>query len=209
MLGVVLLIVAVMIVAIGESIASSYSSVSQYQSSGERPPEQPPDVVFKIVWPVLYACLGISVYLSGDIIFSDGRAQSKWHAAALTFFFITLALTAAWSPVFLDARAYGTALGLMIALEVSAVASFACYLVASVRKQRSVGGARGACAWLLLPFIGWIGFALAVSSWFLQHAPTAMEQSTSSDSGSSETVSKEEKNMLHGSDDFISLISST
>src|SRR5690349_14518632 len=60
----------------------------------QKPSFMPPGWAFGVVWPILYALLGIAFAM---IILE--RPSSR-RQAALTLFFIQLALNFAWSPIF-------------------------------------------------------------------------------------------------------------
>ena len=60
----------------------------------QKPGFMPPGWVFGVVWPILYALLGIAVAM---ILVEPASPRRQ---AALTFFFIQLALNFAWSPIF-------------------------------------------------------------------------------------------------------------
>ena len=59
-----------------------------------KPDFMPPGAAFGIVWPILYALLGISVAM----ILAE--LPSPRRKTALTLFWIQLALNFAWSPIF-------------------------------------------------------------------------------------------------------------
>ena len=70
----------------------------------QKPPFSPPGWVFGVVWPILYALMGIGaarVYLS---------PPSSARSRGLNLFVIQLAVNFLWSPIFFNARAYGFAL---------------------------------------------------------------------------------------------------
>ena len=59
------------------------------------PPLSPPAVVFPIVWTVLYALMGISLYLIWN---SNNRHKNT----AIILFFVQLFLNFIWSPIFFN-----------------------------------------------------------------------------------------------------------
>ena len=59
-----------------------------------KPSFMPPGWMFGVVWPILYALLGVSVAM---ILVEPASPRKQ---AALTLFFIQLALNFAWSPIF-------------------------------------------------------------------------------------------------------------
>src|SRR4029079_3036006 len=60
----------------------------------DKPNFMPPGWAFGVVWPILYALLGIAV----TMILAE--PPSPRRKTALTLFFIQLALNFAWSPIF-------------------------------------------------------------------------------------------------------------
>ncbi|HSD19814.1 MAG TPA: TspO/MBR family protein [Anaeromyxobacter sp.] len=112
----------------------------------EKPSYQPPSWVFPPVWTTLYALIatsGYRVWRSGSP--SRRRALGLWSAQ--------LALNAAWSPVFFGARRPRAALGIAAAL----VPAVGAYSWAARRADH-------AAAVMMLPYLGWSGFALALNA---------------------------------------------
>lgn len=69
----------------------------------EKPPLTPPDIVFPIVWGILYALMGIGaarIYLAPP---SDDRTYS------LKLFYLQLAANFLWSLIFFNLQAFGFA----------------------------------------------------------------------------------------------------
>src|SRR5512135_458990 len=64
----------------------------------QKPSFMPPGWTFGVVWPVLYAFMGIAVAM---ILVEP---PSPRRQAALTLFFIQLVLNFAWSPIFFAAH---------------------------------------------------------------------------------------------------------
>ena len=67
----------------------------------EKPPLTPPDIVFPIVWGILYALMGIGaarIYLAPP---SDDRTYS------LKLFYLQLAANFLWSLIFFNLQAFG------------------------------------------------------------------------------------------------------
>ncbi len=79
-----------------------------------QPPLSPPAIVFPIVWTVLYALMGISLYLIWNTknVYQNKSRAYFWFAAQLFLNFI-------WSPVFFSAQQYLTAFVILILLWIS------------------------------------------------------------------------------------------
>ncbi len=108
----------------------------------EKPTLNPPNWIFGPVWLTLYTLMGVALFLVW-------RAKSnKVKKIANQIFFIQLILNLAWSVVFFGLHEVGWALAIIIALIVLIAMNIYYY------KQISK-----AAAWLLVPYILWVGFA--------------------------------------------------
>jgi len=112
----------------------------------EKPSYQPPPQVFPAVWTALYALIATSGY-------RVWRSGSPFRRRALGAWSAQLALNAAWSPVFFGARRPRAALGIAAAL----VPAVGAYAWTARRADR-------AAAAMMLPYLGWSGFALALNA---------------------------------------------
>ena len=54
----------------------------------------PPDWVFGVVWPILYACMAVALYL----VWSNPKCYP--YCPAVTYFIIQLALNLVWTTIF-------------------------------------------------------------------------------------------------------------
>jgi tryptophan-rich sensory protein len=100
-----------------------------------------------VVWPVLYALLGISLAM----ILAE--PPSPRRQAALTLFFIQLLLNLAWSPIFFaghDIRLAKVIIWAMAAIAAAAAGQFL--------RLRSIAGL------LLVPYLAWLVFAGTLNS---------------------------------------------
>lgn len=118
-----------------------------------KPAFNPPDWLFAPVWIVLYAMMGVSLYL----IWRKGL-KDKAIESVFTFFLVHLLLNAIWSVIFFGMKDPGLALAeisvlwLMIAVLV--------YKTYSIDRRASL---------LLIPYFFWVSFAsvLNYSIWKL------------------------------------------
>ena len=131
--------------------ASGWLSNSGYGNpwfdSLNKPPFMPPGPVFGIVWPILYALLGISLAMILSEPSSDRRRLG------LTLFFIQLVLNFAWSPIFFaahDIRLAKVVIFLMAAIAAAAAGQF--------YRIRKAAGA------LMVPYILWLVFAATLNA---------------------------------------------
>lgn len=116
-----------------------------------KPAFNPPAWVFGPVWITLYALMGISLWLVW-------KSHSSEKKKAIWLFIVQLALNAIWSPIFFGANSIGNALAVIVLLWAAIV------LTILVFKKISKPA-----AWLLVPYILWVSFAvyLNFSIWML------------------------------------------
>jgi len=107
-----------------------------------RPGITPPDWVFPIAWGVLYVLIGLALAM---IISARG---SRLRGLAITLFVLQLVLNLAWSPLFFGMHQVSSALILLIAIFVAALATTLVF-----------GRIRRAAAWLMVPYLAWLCFA--------------------------------------------------
>ena len=119
-----------------------------------KPAIYPRPEVFAIVWPVLYALMGVALTL---VVTARGAAGRGW---AIALFLVQLALNLAWSPLFFAAHRIAASLWLLVALDVAVIGTVALF-----------GRVRTAAALLLLPYLAWIGFATWLNGEFLHANP--------------------------------------
>ena len=129
----------------------------------------PPNWAFGVVWPVLYALMGVAVVLvvragRARVASSAERARDGFATAsgfipdnrptrvALGLFGLQLAVNVAWSPVFWGLERPDLGLVVLAALLVLVPAT----IVAFDRLDRRA-------ALLLVPYLAWVGFATALN----------------------------------------------
>src|SRR4051812_49596581 len=132
-------------VAAGVGGAGTAAGVRTWYPSLDRPSWRPPDEVFGPVWTVLYAGNAVSAWLVW-------RANPQGSRPALVLYGAQLALNAAWPLLFFGLRRPGLALVEIALLWVAIVATVAAF----ARRHR-------VAALLLLPYLAWVTFALALN----------------------------------------------
>ena len=154
--GRIALITVPAIVLLGS--ASGWLSNSGYGNAWfaalEKPSFMPPGWVFGVVWPVLYACLGLAAAMMHALAPSDAKRK------ALTLFYAQLALNLAWSPVFFaahDMRAAAVIIIMMIAMAAGAAGQFF--------------RLRAAAGYLMIPYLVWLVFATTLNTAILNLNP--------------------------------------
>jgi tryptophan-rich sensory protein len=113
-----------------------------------KPGFTPPNWVFGPVWTILYVMMAAAAWR----ILSLPQARPG-RRAALTAFFVQLALNAAWSFAFFAAHSPGTGLAVIGALMAA--------ILWTIRLFWPLD--RGA-AWLLVPYAAWVAYAAALNA---------------------------------------------
>lgn len=107
----------------------------------------PPGYLFPIVWTFLYILIGLASYLIH-------RSNSKNKETALIIYYFQLLINFAWPIAFFNYQSFLLALAILITL---------CILVAILIKL--FYQICPLAAFLLLPYMGWILFALYLNFW--------------------------------------------
>ena len=139
---------AAVAVAAGLGGVAAAGSSQEYRGL-EQPFFAPPSWVFGPVWTVLYVMIAVAGWLSWRAAGVD--AATGWWVAQLV-------LNALWTPIFFAVGEYGWALVEILVLLATLVVTIA------VVQRRSTPA-----AWLLAPYLLWVGFAtlLNASIWWL------------------------------------------
>jgi translocator protein len=135
--------------AIGSIYTYDYDSVRDWYPKLEKPSYTPPSWVFAPVWTLLYAMMGLSLYLASQRHTEEDG--SVWRASRVLFG-TQLALNALWSYVFFGRRAPGWALLEILFLWVAITAT----MLAFFKISRTA-------ALLLLPYLLWSSFAVVLN----------------------------------------------
>lgn len=106
-----------------------------------QPPLSPPGWVFGIVWPILYALMGIAAYL----IHNSGDSH---RSNALFWFYVQLAINFSWSIVFFRFSLFWASAAIIIALDITVAYTIA--LFSKINKHAKM---------LMIPYLLWILFA--------------------------------------------------
>ncbi len=106
----------------------------------------PPDWAFGVVWPILYALLGVAAYLVWR------RRGTEPVRLALGLFVLQLAVNVSWSPIFFGLEAPGAALVVIVVLWLLVLATVAAFARVDVR-----------AAALLVPYVAWVSFAAVLN----------------------------------------------
>jgi benzodiazapine receptor len=127
----------------------TYDALRDWYAKLEKPSFTPPSWVFGPVWTVLYAMMGLSLYLA-----SHRRTEQDGGVgrASRVLFGIQLVLNVLWSYIFFGRRSPGWALVEILFLWVAIVAT----TWAFSRISRMAG-------LLLLPYLLWTSFAVVLN----------------------------------------------
>jgi len=121
-------------------------SAGQWYADLELPRLQPPGAAFGIAWTILYALLGVAfsrLWLA---------SASPARRLAIGLFVLQFALNLTWSPIFFGAKAILPALAMIGAILVTATAT-----------TFAAGRVDKPAAWLMVPYLVWLGFALMLN----------------------------------------------
>lgn len=127
-------------------VLSNSGNENRWYMALQRPAIQPPDWAFGATWTVLYILMGLSLAM---IIHARG-APGRWRAIWL--FVAQLVVNFFWSPLFFAAHQVTLAIGVLLLM--LGLAVMTTYAFAKIRQT---------AAWLLLPYLIWLGFATALT----------------------------------------------
>jgi len=132
---------------------ATQSSVNSWYLTLNKPSFNPPNWVFAPVWTFLYILMGIAA----GLVWAKGYYH-LWVKTALYHFVFQLLLNALWSIVFFGLKNPFIALLIITGLNVLLLFTFKSFKVADTK-----------AAYLLLPYMVWVGFAtvLNFAIWYL------------------------------------------
>ena len=113
----------------------------------DKPPFMPPGWAFGVVWPILYALLGISVAM----ILAE--PESDRRRLGLSLFFVHLVMNFAWSPLFFAAHDITLAKYVIFIMAILAAAA-----AGQFYRLRKAAGL------LMIPYLAWLVFAATLNS---------------------------------------------
>jgi len=149
----IIISVIICLLAGGLGAVATQTSVHTWYTTIEKPFFNPPNWVFAPVWTTLFVLMGIAAAL----VWHKGF-HHKWVKTALYHFGFQLILNVAWSMLFFGLQQIFLALLVVFGLFILLLFTFKWFKV--VHKT---------AAYLLLPYIAWVGFAFVLnfSIWFL------------------------------------------
>lgn len=118
----------------------------------KKPSITPPSYVFGIVWPILYTLMGLSFYK----IWVNKECYP--YCSALTFFIIQIVFNLNWSRIFFLNKDIISALHTIIYMIIFTILTI--YKFYKIDKKS---------AYLLMPYLIWITFALYINSYIYKN----------------------------------------
>jgi translocator protein len=134
----------------GISSAVTIDGLRVWYRTIERPDWNPPDWVFGPVWTTLYVMMGVALV---QVVRTDRRGALVARRAGLGLFALQLLLNFGWSWIFFVNHDLMGALLEILALWLAIAAT----LVAFARVRTAAG-------LLLVPYLGWVTFATALTA---------------------------------------------
>ena len=128
------------VAAVAAAGALLTDTASDWYEALVKPAFQPPDLVFPIVWTVLYAMIALSLVR----LIGTGRL----NMGLLALFAANGLLNVLWSYVFFRMQSPMVAFAVIVAIGVTAV-----LLIREAWKTDAAAG------WLLVPYLVWLAFA--------------------------------------------------
>lgn len=123
---------------------STISSIPTWYATLTRPALNPPSWIFGPVWTTLFALMGVAAFL----VFRQGW-QKREVKKALAVFVLQLILNTLWSIIFFGLHNIGLALFEIILLWLAILVT----IISFYRVSK-------AAAYLLIPYIAWVSFAI-------------------------------------------------
>jgi tryptophan-rich sensory protein len=141
-------------------VASGFLANSGYDNRWfaalDKPALTPPGWVFGTVWPILYLLMALALAM---ILHARG---AKGRGLAITVFVVQLLCNLAWSPLFFAAHEATLAFYLILVI-----------LLLATGTTLLFGRIRPLAAWLMVPYLAWLGFASGLAYEIDQRNPDA------------------------------------
>ena len=142
--------------ALGTGVVGAIASIdaAKFYATLAQPSWAPPAGVFGPVWSVLYVLMGVAAWL----VWRERDAKAR--LPALSIFIVQLVLNALWSWLFFawhrGAAAFVDVVGLLVLI------ADMVFLFGRVRRL---------AAWMVVPYLAWVGFASALTYAVWQRNP--------------------------------------
>jgi translocator protein len=116
-----------------------------------KPSFNPPNIIFPIVWNILFILMGISLYLIWD-----KESDNKQKNTAVIFFILQLIFNILWSAAFFGMRSPSLALGVLVILWI--------FILVTILKFLKI---HKISAYLMIPYICWVSFAATLNIYII------------------------------------------
>ena len=121
------------------------SEIGSWYQTIRKPSWNPPNWIFGPVWTTLYVLMGISLFLIW-------RSSASHKRIAIILFAIQLILNFFWSFIFFKQHQIGFAFAEILALWLMIILTILAF-----------GRINKLAAWLLVPYISWVSFAVILN----------------------------------------------
>jgi benzodiazapine receptor len=128
----------------------SVGDIPGWYAKLNKPAWNPPNWIFPPVWTTLYVMMGISLFLVWK-----SNVPRRVKKAAIVLFSVQLILNFFWSFIFFKEHAMGWALAEIITLWLMILITIFAF-----------GKISSLAAWLLVPYISWVSFAIILNYTF-------------------------------------------
>jgi translocator protein len=137
---------AIMVLGLLSGLGSGSGANDRWYLALSKPAMTPDGTTFAFVWPVLYLLLGVAL-----AVVLNARG-AKGRSIAIGMFLFQFACNCAWSPLFFGAHQVGLAFYLAGVIFVAALVTTVLF-----------GRIRALAAWLMVPYLCWLGFACGLA----------------------------------------------
>lgn len=143
------LFISILIPLLVGAVAGLFTSsgVNGWYALANKPWFNPPDWIFAPVWTGLYIMMGIAFFLIWR-----AAADKKIKQTAISLFVVQLVINFFWSFIFFKLQQPGWAFAEIILMWVTILLTIL-----------SFGKISSTAAWLLVPYICWVSFALVLN----------------------------------------------
>ena len=124
--------------------------MNKWYKSLKRAPWSPPNYIFGIVWPILYALMAVSFFL----VWKNKKCFP--YCPALTTFFVQLAFNLSWTTIFFYYKMPKLALLDILLILYFSIQTFLAFI--KVNKT---------AAYLLLPYLIWLFVAFSLNTYIV------------------------------------------
>lgn len=142
-LGIILSIIIAETAGLIGSLAT-FKAIPDWYATLNKPFFNPPNWLFGPVWTILYALMGIAIYL----VWEKRHTDKKQYGKAVSWYILQLILNSLWSIIFFGLKTPWIALVEVIILWYA--------ILQTIVNFKKISGT---ASQLLYPYIGWVSFA--------------------------------------------------